>query len=123
MSISKAYEAGKQIQQKFGSALPVCRAFLDAPLTNYVIVAASQLAGAPNATDVYLDSRNYPVTRANVVPIDLITPTTVLHEALHNLTGLDDSDLYHSLTGLQLNGRASSIINSVLLLSNCSPAR
>jgi len=69
--------------------------------------------GVP-ATDVYLgtmkDARQS------------LTQSTILHESLHNLTGLHDGPLYNLLTGTTkgLNGQKSVIITTTLLNNGCA---
>lgn len=49
-----------------------------------------------------------------------LTQSTVLHEALHNLTKLDDDELYKLLTGKELGFQPSAVINTVLVQNACA---
>jgi hypothetical protein len=49
-----------------------------------------------------------------------LTQSTVLHEALHNLTGKTDPELYELLTGKKLGTQPSVVINSVLVQNGCA---
>jgi hypothetical protein len=55
---------------------------------------ANPTSSNPQVHDVYFDTQ--------AKPWKLLTPTTILHEALHNLSGLSDKDLYYKLTGEDL---------------------
>ncbi|HTC93459.1 MAG TPA: hypothetical protein VK699_08405 [Terriglobales bacterium] len=75
---------------------------------NRVIVAESQVQ-LP-ATDSYYNryGKNY------------IDPSTILHEALHNLTRLDDDDL-RKLLGIKLGGNDTSDIGAKMETVGCAP--
>jgi len=49
-----------------------------------------------------------------------LTPATILHEALHNLTGLNDPDLYLLLTGKKLPDGPTSPISDALATTGCA---
>jgi hypothetical protein len=84
---------------------PVCSNF-----KNSGIVAESQ-AQSP-ATDIY-------VTNEPDFLKKYFLQSTILHEALHNLTGLRDDDLA-SLLGITLDGSVSFPINTVLVANGCA---
>lgn len=50
-----------------------------------------------------------------------LNETTILHEAIHSLTGLGDIDLYKKLTGIdtKFHGEASSGISAALKKNGC----
>jgi hypothetical protein len=90
--------------------IPVCREFYDNHSWNGV-TALAQATPAPGATDVYI----FPKQKA----WKLLTPATILHESLHNLTGLDDGDLYRLLSGAGLEGKRSGAITVLLRDKGC----
>ena len=49
-----------------------------------------------------------------------LTAATVLHEALHNLTRMNDSNLYKLLSGRDLGAQASVVINTVQVQNGCA---
>jgi hypothetical protein len=66
----------------------------------------------PPGTDVYI------ATQAKA--LHYLTQSTILHESLHNLTGLDDGDLYYRLSGQRLCTTCKSdLINVVLVQNGC----
>jgi hypothetical protein len=67
------------------------------------------------ATEIYIDSRDWALKH--------LTPADILHEALHNLTGLSDEDLEKLLTGHGLNGKPSQEISDFLRQQGCAPQR
>ena len=69
----------------------------------------SQLRPLGTATDVYIHGQN----------ISALTQGTVLHEALHNLTGLRDDDLKR-LLDLAPGDSDTSNINDVLVQHGCA---
>ena len=90
---------------------PVCANFQN--ITGNVNVAEAQTQ--PPATDVYLNTRKHMASR-------FLTQSTILHESLHNLTGLGDGDL-ELLLGLPdtaSQGRATDVINTVLQNNSCA---
>jgi hypothetical protein len=95
---------------------PVCDQFLKSTRQRYypAMAQAYPPPGKP-ATDVYVDSRDWIIQH--------LTPSDVLHEALHNLTQLNDADLYMLLTGDKLKGLPSSVISKALRDNGCAPAR
>jgi hypothetical protein len=87
---------------------PVC-AYLRK--TNTIKVAAAQVQGT--ATDVYLNTESSVLNR-------YLSQSTILHEALHNRTGLGDGDLAW-LLGIELpEGAASHPINTTLENNRCA---
>jgi hypothetical protein len=47
--------------------------------------------------------------------------STLLHETLHRLTGLNDHDLYKLLTGKELEeGKPTDVINKALVQNGCA---
>jgi hypothetical protein len=92
---------------------PVCSGWT----TNTRLTVAKAQMRFPG-TDIYLYTGTRKVLGKN--PLQLLTSATVLHETLHNVTGLDDDQLYNALTGLQLNGTASAAINDVLVQNGCA---
>jgi hypothetical protein len=66
----------------------------------------------PPGTDAYI------ATQKNA--LKNLTQATILHESLHNLTGLDDPDLYNLLTGKILPPGPTVIINTVLEQNGCA---
>jgi hypothetical protein len=93
---------------------PVCGQFWDGWGIWSGVTAAAQAqptAANPNVTDVYIDSQPNAYKK--------MTPVTILHEALHNLTRLGDDDLYRKLTGSGLNGRKSFYIDVELRKQKC----
>jgi len=64
------------------------------------------------ATEIYIDSRDWALKR--------LTAADILHEALHNLTGLSDEDLEKLLTGHGLKGKPSKDISDVLRQQGCA---
>jgi hypothetical protein len=95
----------------------VCEQFLrSTPNAARITVAMSQTyPSSPGAvaTDVYIDSRDWIIQH--------LTPADILHEALDNLTGLNDADLYFLLTGLKLGQQPSKVISDVLRTNGCAP--
>ena len=74
------------------------------------IVAQAQIQ--PPATDIYLFSGKQAIKN--------LTQSTVLHETLHNLTRMDDYQLYKLLTGKELDRTwPTSVINTVLIQNGC----
>jgi hypothetical protein len=71
-----------------------------------VAVAQTQ---AP-ATDVYVNSRR----------MKFFTQSTILHEALHNLTGLEDGDLKALLGLASTSTSATDDINKQLEQNSCA---
>jgi hypothetical protein len=49
-----------------------------------------------------------------------LTQATIVHEALHGLTGKNDPDLYNLLTGKTLGSQLSDVINTVLEQHKCA---
>jgi hypothetical protein len=92
------------------SQKPVCDVFYDNGDWNHV-TATAQAFAAPWNTDVYI----FPKKKG----WSLLTPATILHEALHNLTGLDDEDLYMSLTGQPLKTQNTEVITVKLREQGC----
>lgn len=114
----------KQGQILFAQNHPMCSLFFDAAKLRLVRAAISQTAYPPG-TDVYFDTRTSPPLPDLPVPLNLLTPGLILHEALHNLTGLDDKGLYALLTnGKTLGGQPSSVIDMVVLPGQgCTPTQ
>ena len=77
----------------------VCQEFIDQTGNWRGITASAQTQ--PPGTDVYIATQQ----KAR----EQLTQATILHEALHNLTGLDDPDLYYALTGKELVGLTVAI--------------
>ena len=78
---------------------------------NKRIVAVSQIQ--PPATDIYINTN--PKVRTKY-----LTQSTILHEALHNLTRLEDDALAEMLgTGVAADG-ATNTINDVLVRNGCA---
>jgi len=92
---------------------PVCDEYIDYKWNKWNTVAAvAQVYKNPGPpTDVYV------VTLEQA--LKYMTPDTVLHEALHNLTGLDDNDLYTWLTGKPLPAGPTTPINRTLINCGC----
>jgi hypothetical protein len=90
--------------------IPVCGDFWDAHGKWNKSTAESQLQ--PPGTDVYID------TLAEALPN--LTQGTILHESLHNLSGLDDQDLYQVLTKLNLGLRPTKAITQALEAAGCT---
>jgi hypothetical protein len=88
---------------------PICSPFWNNRGDWSGIVATAQTQ--PPSTDVYF------ATQKNA--LKNLTQSTVLHESLHNLTGLDDDDLYYLLSTQHLLLRKSVIINTVLEQNGC----
>jgi hypothetical protein len=88
----------------------VCQSFWSGgSWSGTVALAQSQ----PPGTDVYI------ATQKSATPN--LTQSTILHEALHNLTGLSDEDLYRALTGTAFpKGSPTSIINKPLVDNGCA---
>ncbi len=59
-------------------------------------VAASQLR--PPATDVYINTAFAPKTYSQRYAWEYLKQATIVHEALHNVTGKNDDDLESLLT-------------------------
>ncbi|MGO9241049.1 MAG: IPT/TIG domain-containing protein [Bryobacteraceae bacterium] len=78
------------------------------------IVAEAQIQSP--ATDVYIN------TRRNVLR-KYLSQSTILHEALHNLTSLDDDGLeeYLCLAPTASQGYPTDVINKVLIQNGCAP--
>ncbi len=89
---------------------PVCRGFLPSSGRYLIDVATAQTQ--PPATDVYI------TTLPN--QLNKITQSLILHEALHNLTGLGDKDLYKLLTGALLAPGPTDIISNALVTMGCA---
>jgi hypothetical protein len=73
-------------------------------------VAQAQIQ--PPATNIYLYTGKEAVKN--------LTQSTVLHESLHNLTKLNDEQLYKLLTGKDLGLQPSVVINTVLVQNGCA---
>jgi len=84
---------------------PVCAQYWKQGVVWNGTVATSQTQSP--GTDTYI------ATQKNALPY--LTPATLLHESLHNLTGLGDDDLYKALTGKTRPPGPTVIINTVLL--------
>jgi len=89
--------------------VPVCAIFWKGMSWNGVGALAQ---AQPPATDVYV------ATQPSALMY--LGKATVLHESLHNLTGLGDDDLYNLLTGNRLKGKPSGAINDELLKDLCA---
>jgi hypothetical protein len=90
---------------------PVCAYFQST--TGNVNIAMAQTQ--PPATDVYLH------TNANILR-RYLRQSTVLHEALHSLTGLTDNGLEQllGLTPTASQGKATDVINTTLENNSCA---
>ncbi len=97
----------------------VCVDFLEntpnQPLITLALAKTYPVFPGTPATDIYIDSRDWVLRN--------LTAADILHEALHNLTGLSDADLYELLTGSKLKGRPSKEISDVLRQKGCAPQR
>jgi hypothetical protein len=85
---------------------PVCAEFQNPTGT----IAEAQVQSP--ATDVYINSKK----------LKSLTQSTILHESLHNLTGLGDDDL-EVLLGLLATaskGSPTDVINKILEMNNCA---
>jgi hypothetical protein len=89
---------------------PVCSQYWNGSRNWSRIVATAQVQ--PPGTDVYLATQKDALKN--------LTQATILHESLHNLTGLDDPDLYKLLTGKKLPDGPTAIINTVLEQNGCA---
>lgn len=87
----------------------MCAAFTNS--TNSITVAEAQLQ--PPATDVYIN------TNARVLK-KYLTQSTILHEALHNLTGLEDPALAEALGTSPTPGGSTTPINTALVQGGCA---
>jgi hypothetical protein len=83
-------------------------------------IAAQAAAGMPvgavaqlGGTSVYI---NYATTNLTNL---YLNESNVLHEALHNITGLTDQQIEYTLSSYGLNPQTSSAQISSLLLSKC----
>lgn len=96
--------------------VPVCSEFWRQGDWNGTVAVsqAQPVPGATPATNVYF------ATQKSVRPD--ITQAVILHEALHNLTGLSDARLYNLLTGTAkgLGLRHSCVISKVLIDNGCA---
>lgn len=88
----------------------VCWGFLSHAGLYTVDVATAQVQ--PPATDAYYTTLPNEVGK--------ITQSLILHEALHNLTGLGDPDLYKLLTGQKLPDGPTDIISNALVRMGCA---
>ncbi len=88
---------------------PICSEFWYGPGIWSGTVAEAQTQ--PPATDVYIATQKK--------ALSYLTPVTILHESLHNLTGLDDPDLYNLLTGKKLGPGPTTPINDALQQNGC----
>ena len=92
---------------------PICQEFWKGGYWSGV-GATAQIQPLGLATDVYLATMKQ--------PRQSLTQSTILHESLHNLTGLSDDGLYNLLTGTSkgLNGQDSVVISTTLLNNGCA---
>ena len=88
---------------------PVCSNFN--PSDTKLTVAEAQLQ--PPATDVYINTRQK-------VWKKYLTQSTILHEALHNLTGLEDDALAETLGTRTTSTGGTTTINAVLVSNGCA---
>jgi hypothetical protein len=96
------------------SQAPVCSQFYKNGNGDWNgVTAVAQVSAAPWDTDVYI----FPKKKG----WSLLTSAAILHEALHNLTGFDDEDLYKALTGKGLGGQKSKVITVFLHDQGCEP--
>ena len=90
---------------------PVCSNFNANASSGTAIVAEAQ--AQPPSTDIYINTRTK-------IWKEWLTQSTILHEALHNLSGLNDSALAEILgTSLTATG-ATNTINKVLVKNGCA---
>jgi len=92
---------------------PICRQFWSDWGDWGGTVAVAQVQ--PPSTDVYIATQKKALT--------YLTQSTILHESLHNLTGLGDVDLYYLLTGKKLPAGPTVVINTVLEQHGCVGAQ
>jgi len=89
----------------------VCHAI--SPSRSGLTVALAQVQPPLIATDVYINS-------SSRVWSKYLTQSTILHEALHNLTGLPDAALAETLgTSVTITG-ATDTINKALVRNGCA---
>ena len=91
---------------------PVCTQYWGSGGSWSGVVASAQVQ--PPGTDIYLATQ----MRA----LNYLTESTILHEALHNLTGLDDNKLYNRLSGTTcgFGNSKSAVINTLLISNGCA---
>jgi hypothetical protein len=89
---------------------PQCSQYWDSRGDWSGVVASAQTQ--PPGTDIYIDTLKDALRN--------LTQATILHESLHSLTGLNDDDLYHLLSGQILNNRPTVVINTVLEQNGCA---
>jgi len=87
----------------------VCVQYWDGSGLGKRTVASAQTQ--PPGTDVYI------ATQKSL--LKYLAQSTILHESLHNLTGLDDPDLYNLLTGKKLPDGPTTPINTALEQNGC----
>jgi hypothetical protein len=90
---------------------PVCRRFFGNGPGGWSGTVATAQTQSPG-TDAYYATQS--------AALQHLTQATILHEALHNLTGLGDPDLYMLLTGKNLPAGPTAPISSALVTMGCA---
>lgn len=110
------YDAGLWTAKQAATNPIFPRAFQRSPVCgNFGIGTVAMAQTQSPATDVYIN------TTASLLKTYL-TQSTILHEALHNLTGLDDDDV-ETLLGLPptaSKGSPTDVINKTLVANGCA---
>lgn len=94
------------------------------------IIAEAQIQPLFTSTDIYVYTGKGKDSQNRTALQDL-TQSTVLHETLHNLSGMDDPSLYYALTcataifpnGMgcrRLTGSNTDVINAMLVQYGCA---
>jgi hypothetical protein len=91
--------------------IPVCAMLQNTSGANRANVALAQTQ--PPATDTYINTKPKIFTK-------YLLQSTILHEALHNLTHLGDTDLELLLGITPTPGVLSHVINTTLVSNNCA---